>query len=744
MWKSLINKASPLVFLAFTQGAGATGDFLSGRWLDNGGKASAMSPEFFWHVELHRMAAPFQAEERRIVPPETPSEPENDSAPLIRFTGEIDQREFAEAIRTKRINPPDPDRALAQNRASREQVAASRADAPAGDTLEEFASEFADYHRGARAFRQKHFEAAQAAWEELLRRPENERHYRTVWATFMLGKLALERKDPAAVTYFQQTRRLAQAGFADGLGLAADSYGWEARSELKQGHLEKAAQLYLTQLALGDKSAIVSLKALIPDRPSVEGMLNFGEQPPETATDAERLAWEKAREPEVQTQLETAASSPLLRRLVTAHILATETASGTWSYGTESSEENSPARSRGKRWLAVIERLPQEPLEDADHLGWIAYTAGRYEEAARWLKIADPASATSLWLQAKLERRAGKLDVAAKSMAAAWQLVRNDPANALTAENSGFKYLPTQSAAGDLAGLHLTRGEFLTAMEVFLQGNLWEDAAYLGDRVLTVDELKKCVDQHWPELPGEVKSDPSRTSTNTQIRWMLARRLVREDRPGEAHGYFPKEQRPALERYLAAIKTAEDSSHSKLQRARAYFEAGWIARFDGMELMGCEVEPDGFSTGGSFPPGDLDVERRDGIQLVEQFDSKTGKSWTEKKPLKLVIPATAEEKLRLGKSQPLPNKRFHYRHVAAGLAWKAAGLLGDGTPELADVLNSGGSWIKDRDKKAADRFFQALEQRCAKTEIGRAARTRHWFVPVLGPWSSTYTPAPER
>ena len=39
------------------------------------------------------------------------------------------------------------------------------------------------------------------------------------------------------------------------LALAADSYGWEGRAEWKQAHPEKAAPLFLTQLALGDESA---------------------------------------------------------------------------------------------------------------------------------------------------------------------------------------------------------------------------------------------------------------------------------------------------------------------------------------------------------------------------------------------------------------------------------------------------------------------------------------------------------
>src|SRR6266576_7062161 len=98
----------------------------------------------------------------------------------------------------------------------------------------------------------------------------------------MLGKVALKEKDfPTAAQWFQRTRELAKAGFADSLGMAADSYGWEGRSEWKQDHPEKAAPLFLTQLALGDESAIVSLKALIPDRGPTEGMLNYGPEPEE-------------------------------------------------------------------------------------------------------------------------------------------------------------------------------------------------------------------------------------------------------------------------------------------------------------------------------------------------------------------------------------------------------------------------------------------------------------------------------
>ncbi len=116
-----------------------------------------------------------------------------------------------------------------------------------------------------------------------------------------------------------------------------------------------------------------------------------------------------------------------------------------------------------------------------------------------------------------------------------------------------------------------------------------------------------------------------------------------------------------------------------------------------------------------------------------------------KKATKLSIPATVEEKRRIARFKPRPDARYHYRHVAAALAWKAAELLADGTEELADVLNTGGLWIKNRDEKSADKFFQAIERRCPKTKIGEAVLTRHWFVEDLrGPWSAPLSTEPPR
>jgi hypothetical protein len=152
-----------------------------------------------------------------------------------------------------------------------------------------------------------------------------------------------------------------------------------------------------------------------------------------------------------------------------------------------------------------------------------------------------------------------------------------------------------------------------------------------------------------------------------------------------------------------------------------------------MELMGTEVEPDGFTSGGDFPPGDVDTERGEGMRPVVEFNEAKKEEVIKKQPIKLSIAATAAEKERIARTRPQPPKRFHYRYVAAGIAWKAAGLMPDGSEELADVLNTAGWWVKDRDEKLADKFYQALVHRCGKTKIRAAAK--RWFVDERGPWS---------
>lgn len=702
----------------------ATGYHGPDSYLDRGGANVLASPEFYWDLEVKRIAREFPAPEK-LVPVRRGEEPDwSRRGAAKEATTEADTADFAAALREGRIKPPDAALAIEQHAEVRALLSEMAAESSA--TLpEEFESEFADYHRAAFAYQrgEAHWEEARQAWTTLLARPAGERHYRTVWATFMLGKLALKKRDPEASALFQRTRALASDGFADSLGLAAESYGWEARSEWKQGRPEKAAPLYLTQLALGDEGAVVSLKALIPDRAPIFGMLNYGPE------EEERSAWteeqKSAQAEKERVALQAAARDPLLRRLVTAHILATSTAPNYWG------EDTGVAAARSRHWLAEIKAAKLSALPDAEYLGWAAYSCGEYKEAESWLKLSEGESAAALWLRAKLQLRAGKTADAAQGMAAAWKGVRDSATytewKAVVAEEKedtswmrdGPSWSFAQSASGDLAALRLTRADFVQALDTFHKGQLPFDAAFVAERVLSVAELQKYVEAAPPE------------EENGELGYILGRRLVREDRCEAAAKYLRAPYDKIVAIYAKALRDGADATLPKPERAAAFFRAAWIARHDGMELMGTEVAPDGFITDGAFPIEDVAQARLSGKYRKVSWEDG------EEKVAMIAIPLrpAKEEMQRLRTNKVTPEVRFHYRLIAGALAMKAAELLPDQSEELADVINTAGKWVKDRDEKIANRYFNALTRRAAQTEIGRAAGARRWFVDATGPWS---------
>jgi len=129
---------------------------------------------------------------------------------------------------------------------------------------------------------------------------------------------------------------------------------------------------------------------------------------------------------------------------------------------------------------------------------------------------------------------------------------------------------------------------------------------------------------------------------------------------------------------------------------------------------------------------DLAKQRTSGFWTLSTYvDGKE-----EHTKLPLVIEPSKQEVKRLGQFRTMPDVRFHYRIIAAALAMRAAALLPDHTAELADVINTAGRWVADRDDRDANRYYKQLTLRCANTPIGRSAIVRKWFVDDPGPWST--------
>ncbi|HOF38945.1 MAG TPA: hypothetical protein PLD73_02655 [Candidatus Hydrogenedentes bacterium] len=74
-----------------------------------------------------------------------------------------------------------------------------------------------------------------------------------------------------------------------------------------------------------------------------------------------------------------------------------------------------------------------------------------------------------------------------------------------------------------------------------------------------------------------------------------------------------------------------------------------------------------------------------------------------------------------------PDKRFHYRYVAAELMWEASRLLPNNDPMTARALYDAGRWLMDRDPEAADKYYKALVRRCRKLPVAQQADERRWF-----------------
>lgn len=528
-------------------------------------------------------------------------------------------------------------------------------------------AEFTDYLHGTIFYYQRQPEKAREVWLGLLKRPRQQRLYRSTWAAFMTGKTLLEEDPVDAAKWFQLVRELAKEGFVDSLGLASSSLGWEARAALNMEHYSQAIELYMAQMATGDPTARASLS----------------------------YTAEKAFKME-QEMLVKLASNTTTRRVMTAHLLSSN-------------------KTNTKKWLEAVEAADVHIVQEADRLAWAAYRIGEMGHAQRWLEVAPLDSFLARWIRAKLLLRDGKVSEAAEHLA---YIVSCFP----SAQQPQSRYERVESIGtrvrGELGVLHLARRQYIEALDVLLQGGYWEDAAYVAERVLTPDELKDYVDTTWPQEESIDNTEADKGISDREdsswipnrLRYLLARRLARIGRWKEARSYYPVKWQIRFDAYIQAIRNGHNEYMSYKERAAALWKAACIARYEGMELLGTEVEPDWFVYSGNF-------ERMPASDVRSLPDS------TE------LLASTPDEQRRL-QQNVVPEKRFHYRYEAADHAWRATELMPNNSDQTARVLCIAGSWLKDRDPQAADRFYKTLVRRCGKTQLGKEADRLRWFPKI--------------
>lgn len=569
--------------------------------------------------------------------------------------------------------------------------------------------EFADYFEGAIAWHCGLTNAACVAWEKLLQRPAGERHFRSTWAAFMLGKATWETNPLVARKWFQRVRQLAKEGFADNLGLAASSLGWEARVELRvelRGqNFTRAMDLYLEQASAGDGSAYESLRYA-----------------------AELALREQA------TALKPLAKHSRAQRVITAYLIAGGWADapvdvdGTFEPVLRLLERQTfvapPAggwhnlQSPARLWLEAVEAAKVRDVESAEKLALAAYQSGQMAIARRWIERA-PDSLTAQWLKAKLLLRDGNVQDAAALLATLTRQFPASPAETnavagsllarLSIRDMRWDNVPSATQLlGELGALRLTRREYVEALDALLRSGYDSDAAYVADRVLTLEEFKAYVDRHWPQLAdGQTSDSDAGQNIRSGIRNLLGARLVRAGQFQEALNYFTGEDRRQLEVYLTAITAGRDQERPKTERAEMLWRGA-------QTVFGCTTV--------FAPPVETDWSLQSGLFT---FSDRPPQRLLPVKPR--VLPVTGDEHERVKSSAVYPDRSWYHRFIAANLAWEAAQLMPDNSDETARVLWQGGTWIKYADPQAADVFYKALVRRCGNTALGEAADRRRWF-----------------
>lgn len=541
--------------------------------------------------------------------------------------------------------------------------------------LDEVPVEFVDYLQGSVAWFSLQTNEARVNWQELIHRPAGERHYRSTWAAYMLGKSWMREDPETAIGYFEQVRLLKLHGYPDALGLAAASLGDEARVLLNEKRFPEAIQLYIAQYATGQELADSSLRFAIRDAVDEDGF------------DLTQLATNRE-----------------MRRVVNAFFA---------SNGGETFVEC--ISSNRVRWLKAVESTDVRDPFSAEQLALIAYEAGEWDTSERWIAL-TPETPTAQWLTVKLFLHHGKSSHAAEALeqiAGMFPIQDDDDASLHAGHLENTLYISDAGAPGvrgailaEAGTLRLARGQYAQALDDLLRGGSSADSDYVAERVLTTPELKKYVNQNWPPFADTSTNDPD-ADLRMGIRSILARRLARAGEFDQARPYYPTNQLADFDLMVSSLDAANSEALSKNERKEAFLAAANIFETNGFELLSTEVWPDWGGYNGDY------------TDMLDPFGARQATN--------SILTTASKEEIQRAQDGVDRSLRFHYRYQAAALAWQAARLMEPNSDEQARTLCKAGAWIKARDPKAADTFYKALVVYCGGTAIGAQADRMRWF-----------------
>ncbi len=475
-------------------------------------------------------------------------------------------------------------------------------------------------------------------WKELLELPAGQRHYRTSWVYYMLGNLAVKRDADEAYGYYQKLRKaVSDDGFADSLGLGKRSYIVNFQDVTEPG---KKLKYWAIAVANND----------------VADAFGFGRLTREVCKGITVNEWK---------------NNPFFLELYLM---------------------NSALPGQ------VLDSIaPDSKIYIAERMAALYYFCNNIDVCRKFLKFVPDDSLMKLYLEARLAKRDGNIKLAAEKLAKWLEIYQKSDKTVFRPQGWLFEYEQgwgedvrttfAQEVKGVLGTILVEQSDFLEAMHTFLEAGSWNDAAIVAEEyVKTADLIEYCTNH---------------TKAGDRLRYLLARRLMREGKVTEAGQWFPEEAKELYLLYVDLSVSANDPAKKAEERALALFELGQLLFSKGLQLRGTETYPDNFIMGGMYQMP-ADNWRNGQINL----------SWTG--DIKPQVPA---------RSTAL--RRFHYRWVASDMFARAA-LLAENPKLRSSALWAAGEVIRNRDPEGANKYYQML---CDSGEapMAAAARKRHWF-----------------
>lgn len=511
------------------------------------------------------------------------------------------------------------------------------------------------YAAGAVAFHHGKTDQAKEHFQAVLDLPEDQRRVRVLYAQYMLAELASSAGETqAAEVLFAKVRAVGAAGVPDPSGLAIASYGEQARMHLRNARtlLETGVLPEEKRMAYSDEiSRVVDLYAEQVAHGSESGLWSLRMVSQHILSD--------------ESTVMAAAELEKPRRLLVAFSLA--------RFGSDVPDPEDKADAEGyvapERVVEILAEAGRRHgagwLADSDLLANLAYREGRYDVAESL--VVNTSGPLAAWIKAKLALQKGDLQAATGHYAEA--------VRAFPVEGAGPiepKLLPR--VEGESGTLALARGDYVEALRHLQKGGDWRDAAYVAERVLTIDELRRFIDDTL-KPPAETPQEQARwvdlqKPGDDRLRDLLARRLMRVGRFEDALAYFSDRGLRQQAKEYAEAKRDEAGAWSDLSRAEALYRQAVLEREAGMGLLGTEEGPDYAIWGGSWA-------------------AEVG---TDKGALSRGY-VTEGERQRFEATKIEPDLRYHYRYLAAGDAARAAELLPPRSQAFAAVLCKAADWM---------------------------------------------------